>query len=253
MTYPITYKHGYPKLMNSLVPMASGAPFQRDPTSSDLVDSATGKPYAPGTVWPNEATKAIWMLGNITSGNTANWVGISDAASGDVIGPSSSTDNAIMRWDGATGKVAQNSTGLLSDNGLLSAVWVSLKAGTATAGQAPLKFASGTNLGTPEAGAMEYDGTNLYFSPGSSRRTLQIAPFTGGSAATRGTFTLTAGASGDIATTAIATGSTVILTVTALSGATAPQAMLVTITNGVKFTITSADNSDTSSGTWAIL
>lgn len=38
-----------------------------------------------------------------------------------------------------------------------------LAAGTATAGQAPLKFTSGTNLTTAEAGAMEYNGTNLFF------------------------------------------------------------------------------------------
>lgn len=37
-----------------------------------------------------------------------------------------------------------------------------LKAGTATASTAPLKLASGTNLTTPEAGAIEYDGTNLF-------------------------------------------------------------------------------------------
>ena len=43
-------------------------------------------------------------------------------------------------------------------------------AGTATAGTAPLKFASGTNLTTAEAGAMEYDGENLYFSGEASQR-----------------------------------------------------------------------------------
>jgi len=38
-----------------------------------------------------------------------------------------------------------------------------IEAGTATAGTAPLKFTAGTNLGTTEAGAVEYDGTHLYF------------------------------------------------------------------------------------------
>ena len=38
-----------------------------------------------------------------------------------------------------------------------------LAAGTAAASTAPLKFTSGTLLTTPEIGAMEYDGTNLYF------------------------------------------------------------------------------------------
>ena len=37
-----------------------------------------------------------------------------------------------------------------------------LAAGTASANTAPLKFTTGTNLTTIEAGAVEYDGTNLY-------------------------------------------------------------------------------------------
>ncbi len=41
---------------------------------------------------------------------------------------------------------------------------LNLKAGTATAGTAPLKFTSGPKLGTSEAGAVEYDGSHLYFS-----------------------------------------------------------------------------------------
>jgi len=47
-----------------------------------------------------------------------------------------------------------------------------LKAGTATANTTPLKFTSGTSMTTPEAGAMEYDGTNLYFTPSTVRKTI---------------------------------------------------------------------------------
>jgi len=39
---------------------------------------------------------------------------------GDVDGPASSTDNALARFDGTTGKLIQNSIGILSDAGLLS-------------------------------------------------------------------------------------------------------------------------------------
>lgn len=46
---------------------------------------------------------------------------------------------------------------------------VHLKAGTASAGTAPLKFTSGTNLTTEEDGAMEYNGSHLYFTIGSTR------------------------------------------------------------------------------------
>lgn len=47
---------------------------------------------------------------------------------------------------------------------------IHIKAGTATANTAPLKFTSGTNLTTAETGAMEYDGTNLYFTPTDTTR-----------------------------------------------------------------------------------
>ena len=42
------------------------------------------------------------------------------AGSGDVVGPGSSTDNAITRFDGASGKLIQNSTATLDDSGVLS-------------------------------------------------------------------------------------------------------------------------------------
>ena len=53
--------------------------------------------------------------------------------------------------------------------------YLHLKAGTATAGTAPIKLTAGTNLGTPEAGAIEFDGTNLYFTDsGGTRRQLAV-------------------------------------------------------------------------------
>ncbi len=47
-----------------------------------------------------------------------------------------------------------------------------LAAGTATASTAPLKFTAGTNLTTPENGAVEYNGTNYFVTSGSTRYTL---------------------------------------------------------------------------------
>jgi hypothetical protein len=43
-------------------------------------------------------------------------------ASGDVAGPSSATDNALARFDATTGKLIQNSVGVLSDAGALTGV-----------------------------------------------------------------------------------------------------------------------------------
>src|SRR5690242_13692363 len=51
---------------------------------------------------------------------------------------------------------------------------VILPAGTATAGTAPLKLASGTNLSTTEAGAIEFDGTHLYFTAANAGTRYQL-------------------------------------------------------------------------------
>jgi len=178
----------------------------------------------------------------------------------------------------------------------MTGVRPTLPAGTTAAGTAPMKFTLGVNLTAPEAGAVEYDGTHVFYTNNAaSRQTVAVGPTSstdnrltrmdgtagaiqeatgttlsdadvmtfpaqggvvltaGGAGARKGTFTLTAGASGDINTTAALTGSVIAYSITALGTVAAPKTMLVTITNGVKFVITSEDNTDTSSGTWAIV
>lgn len=51
--------------------------------------------------------------------------------------------------------------------------YVLLEAGGASAGQAPLKFTSGTNLTVLENGAVEYDGTHFYGTVGGVRKVLE--------------------------------------------------------------------------------
>lgn len=48
------------------------------------------------------------------------------------LGPASSTDNAVVRFDGVTGKLIQNSTATLSDAGGLTVSTIILNSGTAT-------------------------------------------------------------------------------------------------------------------------
>jgi len=55
-----------------------------------------------------------------TDGSTASWG--TPAGSGDVVGPSSATDNALARFDTATGKLIQNSVITVSDTGAMSGV-----------------------------------------------------------------------------------------------------------------------------------
>jgi hypothetical protein len=49
--------------------------------------------------------------------------------------------------------------------------YLHVKAGTATASTSPLKFTAGTNLTNPEAGAVEFDGTNFFGTASSTRYT----------------------------------------------------------------------------------
>jgi len=60
--------------------------------------------------------------------------------------------------------------------------WVHITGGTSGVGKAPLKFTAGTNLTTPEAGAVEFDGTHLYVTIGSTR--YQLDQQSAGSGAT---------------------------------------------------------------------
>lgn len=50
-------------------------------------------------------------------------------ASGDVVGPASATDNAIVRFDGTTGKLLQNSLATVSDQGYISTPGTVIDAG----------------------------------------------------------------------------------------------------------------------------
>jgi len=76
-------------------------------------------------------------------------------------GSTSQQQRLILRRTGNIGFSVTNPTATLH-----------LRAGTASAGSAPLKFNSGTNLTTPEAGAMEFDGTDLFFTPNTTRKLL---------------------------------------------------------------------------------
>lgn len=66
-----------------------------------------------------------------------------------------------------------------------------LPAGTATASTAPLKFTSGTNLTAAEAGAVEWDGTNLFITQTSGPTRKTIAYTTDIPTNASGTFTST--------------------------------------------------------------
>lgn len=65
---------------------------------------------------------------------------------------------------------------------------ITIRAGTATAGTAPLKFTSGTLLSAPEAGAIEFNTDKLYFTQTTSTTRKTVAAYDDSSGATGDTY-----------------------------------------------------------------
>lgn len=84
------------------------------------------------------------------------------------------TGNLVIGpWTSANSGIRITNTGLIGVGTANPTASLHIKAGTATV--APLKLTAGTNLTTPQAGAFEYDGTNLYFTKGDGvRRVIQM-------------------------------------------------------------------------------
>lgn len=85
------------------------------------------------------------------------------AGTGDVVGPASSTDNAVCRFDATTGKAIQNSSASVNDSGQLSAVGVASTAVVTTTTTAGPQFT------TVDSGAFGVDATSyMNFRDGSA-------------------------------------------------------------------------------------
>jgi hypothetical protein len=81
-----------------------------------LGNSTTTRTRLFGALAINEQTGTAGQV--LTSNGTSapTWQSVASSG-GDVAGPASSTDNAIARFDGTTGKIVQNSTATVSDTG----------------------------------------------------------------------------------------------------------------------------------------
>jgi hypothetical protein len=99
--------------------------------------------------------------------------GPSTGLGGSTLVRASSTASDILRVQdssGATTHVTVSASGRIGAGIPSPTARLHLGAGSAT--QAPLKFTAGTNLTTPAAGAMEWDGSKLYITSGTNRRQL---------------------------------------------------------------------------------
>ena len=98
------------------------------------------------------------------SGGTVQLIASKAGASGDVVGPASATDNAVVRFDGTTGKLVQNSVVTIADStgdvagvGALTASGnLTLSGGTANG----VLYLNGSKVAT-SGSALTFDGTNF--------------------------------------------------------------------------------------------
>ena len=157
------------------------APATRDPTVSDdsvstakIQDNAvTGAKIAmtsdasgdiltyTGTDYARLAIGTAGQALKVASGGTAVEWATDASGTGDVVGPGSSTDDALAKYDGTTGKIVQNSNATLTDAGVLTVA--NIAATIDTASQPNITgvgtISTGTWQGTAIANA--YIGTSI--------------------------------------------------------------------------------------------
>lgn len=146
--------------------------------ADDKLQMSPGPVYTWSCVADEDATKLPLtggtMLGAVSlNGNPLT--GLTTPLTASEATPKSYVDALVSSsnfWSEASGNINRSSgrvgVGVASPTGALH-----LRAGVATASGAPLKLTSGTLLTTPESGAVEFDGTGLYFTDsGNVRRSL---------------------------------------------------------------------------------
>jgi hypothetical protein len=94
--------------------------------------------------------------------------------------------NDKLRIGSATNPLAisVSQMGQVSLGSVTASAWLYLPASNGSGQTAPLKFTAGTNITSPETGAVEYNGTQLFFTPASTRNIL--AQVSGSTALTTG-------------------------------------------------------------------
>jgi hypothetical protein len=132
---PATATTGAVTLAGTLV-IANGG------TNGSAAPTAGAVAYGTGTAY---AFTAAGTAGQVLTSNGAGVPTWTTNAGGDVTGPASSTDNAIARFDGTTGKLIQNSVTLIDDTGNASGILSQ-------------QFSNGSAV-TLAAGKMWYDGS----------------------------------------------------------------------------------------------
>lgn len=72
---------------------------------------------------------AFYTCASVDGASASTWTALATP-----VGPASATDNAVARWDGASGKILQNSTVTIDDSGLVTAACVEIGESAAVPG-----------------------------------------------------------------------------------------------------------------------
>ena len=130
-------------------------------TVNKILDSLAGSTvaqgdiiYRAGTNWSRlPAGTSGQFLQTNGSGSNPSWETVSGGAgTGDVVGPASSVDETLVRFNGTTGKLIQGSVITVSDTGTISSVDAISFDTTPTAGQAGGRMVWDPNEGTVSLG-----------------------------------------------------------------------------------------------------
>jgi hypothetical protein len=133
-------------------------------TNSTSTPTAGAVPYGTGTAY---AFTAAGTVGQVLTSNGAGVPTWTTNASGDVTGPASSTDNAVVRFNLATGKLIQNSGVIIDDtdniSGILSQQFTNGAAVTLAAGKMWYNATTGSwNLGMGNGNITQQVGEELF-------------------------------------------------------------------------------------------
>ena len=151
-TAPLWGKIGLTTHVSGILPIANGG------TNASTAPTAGAVAYGTGTAY---GFTAAGTAGQVLTSNGAGVPSWTTNAGGDVTGPASSTDNAIARFDGTTGKLIQNSVTTIDDTGAAT--------GFTT-------FAASTSVTTPIVQASNSAGLSLKNASG----TIQMSVGAGG-------------------------------------------------------------------------